>query len=563
MFYPLVIGGVALIWGDEISDAAQKEFARAAGLALARKYGQRLGADSDDAFRDKFNHMWDLTWRAKTYAEDHHDPMITEVTDNLAGLSILVTQADKTNTGIWTRREVADARSHLKTYRTLPANDRCVILSDIHMTDAANRQNFFEWTNKQLYLDVLRSFYAPKGYTLIENGDVEELLIFEPDPVGMPDFAKDDWPVILADRDRRMKDQFLRILTDHADYYQLINDLFIRRGAFFRTIGNHDTVMATSAYVDDIKRVLGIDFPRASDAVLLTSDGGVTDLICHGHQFDAYCSAQHARYAGESFSQGGAWAFQGPDRFWSQQNDAAAFIDPWHRGEKGFANALVSDDPAAGDQVWTALRKTAAEALNWLTSPFDDAAAALGMDDFLNDIGGLHKTAQWEALYDKNIAWDYFRAPDPQVSYDQEVKTGERWYKYRHMDEISIVAAMDAHFGADGLRLVLGHSHEPRLNPARPGLPGQPVQLARNYVNTAAAGRFENMIWAVEYNDGVPELVSWSRNATTAKLERAHWTPQPTGVSSMLLATARDQVAVVAPASAARTSAAFTHMIFA
>lgn len=58
--------------------------------------------------------------------------------------------------------------------RRVRTGERIVILSDLHMGNGRKGDDFEH--NGSLCLDALRHFYLPRGYTLILNGDVEELL---------------------------------------------------------------------------------------------------------------------------------------------------------------------------------------------------------------------------------------------------------------------------------------------------------------------------------------------------------------------------------------------------
>lgn len=496
----------------------EKSVARSNARKLAEKFGG-AGEDSD-AFREKFDAMWDLTWRANEYDTDNHADMLAEVRANLNALRAVVFGADTSASGAVDLREIDGGRDHLRTYRTLPAAGRHVVFSDIHITDKGNRQDFFDRANKALYLDVLRSHYSPGEFTLIENGDVEELLIFEPVPGAMPDFEKDDWQVIFDDRETRKRAQFRRILADHADYYQTVHTHFVARDAYFHTIGNHDHDLARADYVDDIADVLGLAFPQASDMVMLTRDGAVADLICHGHQFDTVCCAKHAAHAGESYSQGGAWAYQGPDRHWTILHDGPEFITPWREGDKAFNNSLVTALPG---------------------STMSQFVAALG-----KFFGTLDDDDNWEALFGKNVAWEYFTSDSAEDAFRTEVETGIRWYKYRHMDEIEIVDWLDTLFGPDGVRLTLGHSHEPRLNAGKPAAIGGTAARAANYLNAAAAGRFENLVWGIEFDDGTATLVSWSREPD-GRLRRTVWEDGDLLHVRFLRAASHDLIDVVDP----------------
>jgi hypothetical protein len=312
----------------------------------------------------------------------------------------------------------------------------------------------------------------------------------------MPNFETASWETIFADREERKLAQFRRILNDHADYYRTIHEHFVARDAYYHTIGNHDLDLARDDYVAEIEDRLGLTFPRASDMVMLTRGDTIEELICHGHQFDTVCCAKHAAYAGESFSQGGAWAMQGPDRHWTVLRDGTDFLSPWTEGDKAFNNSLVTAAPGGN------------------ISQFE---AVVG-----KELGTLNKDENWESIYGKNIAWEYFTSDSAEDAYKNEVETGIRWYKFRHLDEITLVGWLDALFGPEGVRLTLGHSHEPRLRAGKPAAIGSTAARADNYLNSAAAGRFENLVWGIEYDDGTATLVSWSRERD-GRLRRTVW----------------------------------------
>ena len=67
--------------------------------------------------------------------------------------------------------------------------------------------------------------------------------------------------------------------------------------------------------------------------------------------------------------------------------------------------------------------------------------------------------------------------------------------------------------------LVLGHSHEPRFQPALPTSPvgDGAMNLAEFYYNAASVGRFENLLWGLEIRGEKPCLVSWQRPGGSAK----------------------------------------------
>ena len=256
----------------------------------------------------------------------------------------------------------------------------------------------------------------------------------------------------------------------------------------------HDRDMREQAFADTVSRAAGIDMPLASDALILRGEAAVEFIICHGHQFDTSCTPKFAEELGELLTQAGAWAIQGPDRAWRIGFDP---IDGWLEGRQNFNNTLVTDKPAGAHRPDLPLG---------IEIPKDAKKVALGVGKL---IGALDQPWQWESLMGKNVAWEYFAHSDPTTAIKQEVETGDRWFKFRHLNEIGIVDGLRAAFvGTRVPTLVLGHSHEPRFRSTFPGRSGASA-LADCYLNSASAGRFQNMIWGLELIDGEPFLITW------------------------------------------------------
>lgn len=449
--------------------------------------------------KTEFKHLWQLVRKATLYGILNHDEMIEEVEEYLATLVALAKDADM-DPSPHMRGKVG--KTGLNTYRTVNSSERIVIFSDLHITGLANRQGFFHNSgNKALYIQVLQDHYADRDFTLVENGDVEELLIYEPvlsEVEGMRNWEQDE---IDALRKTKKRDTMQEIVSDHEDFYRTIYDLFVARNRYFRTTGNHDYDLANNDFVAIIENVLGVvDWPTASDAVLLTNGKSPDYVICHGHQFDTSCVPTHANFLGENYSQGSAWAFQGPDRFWTEIDDGPDFMHRWLDGSLAYTNMLVTADVD---------RKGLSE----------QYVAALG-----NVIGTLNKAEGWEALYGKNIAWEYFtNSGDAKAAMKEEIESGKRWIKFRHMDEIRIVDALDKDLGSSGPTLILGHSHEPRFNSGTYRGPDLPPLQHANYINSAAAGRFQNLIWGVEIEERRPKIISWHRDLNTGQPIKTVW----------------------------------------
>ncbi len=86
---------------------------------------------------------------------------------------------------------------------------KIVIFSDLHMGDGSSKDDFKN--NSSLFTFILNQYYVPKGFSLILNGDVEELQRFS----------------------------LKKIRSAWKDLYGIFENLF-RDGRLFKIVGNHD-----------------------------------------------------------------------------------------------------------------------------------------------------------------------------------------------------------------------------------------------------------------------------------------------------------------------------------
>jgi UDP-2,3-diacylglucosamine pyrophosphatase LpxH len=91
-------------------------------------------------------------------------------------------------------------------------NDRFVIVSDLHMGNNTRRDDFRK--NAELFESALKKYYLPQDYTLILNGDIEELQKFSLGRI------QNRWPRI---------------------YY--LYETFHALGRLIKIIGNHDALL--------------------------------------------------------------------------------------------------------------------------------------------------------------------------------------------------------------------------------------------------------------------------------------------------------------------------------
>uniref|UniRef100_Q3ARE3 Uncharacterized protein n=1 Tax=Chlorobium chlorochromatii (strain CaD3) TaxID=340177 RepID=Q3ARE3_CHLCH len=127
---------------------------------------------------------------------------------------------------------------------TLAANSKVLILSDLHMGNGGRRDEFKR--NADLVRTMLESYYLTGGYSLVLNGDVEELFKFKLQHI------MQEWDSLY--------DLFLR---------------FQRNGFFWKTYGNHD-----AALVDEKEYKLASAMVHS----LKFYYGNETMLLFHGHQ---------------------------------------------------------------------------------------------------------------------------------------------------------------------------------------------------------------------------------------------------------------------------------------
>ncbi|MEM1234587.1 MAG: hypothetical protein AAGH70_10705, partial [Pseudomonadota bacterium] len=411
-----------------------------------------------------------------------------------------------------------------------PIAQNYVVFSDHHMMDFSSDfslPNFFLDHNLDLYLDVLDVYANDPSWVLMENGDVEECVIFE---VSQGDAAlreqlsrkkkdypvtqsSDDWSAFMSHRYAERESVLAQLLLspNFRPYYDKIRDRFVAPGRYVRLTGNHDTYSDTTrerVLRDMIEDHLGTS---VLDVATIRRNDEITHLVMHGHQFDSVSimsgSVPYALSLGEMFSENLSWLYEGPDRFWPDKDTRA-----WIAGAP-VKNVLARETPNGGS--------------------IDFAVA------FNNLLGGGAGVAVRETVKDSprsileqalghEIAWEYFENSDPYYALALEVLTGDEWFKFRHLDERKLCQRYESRYATHAgfplpsppPKIVLGHTHEPRINAADPLRNTQ-----ASYLNSGSAGRFENLIWAVEIREfGGDRVVSWSR--VNGRLRKTIWVDQ-------------------------------------
>ena len=358
-----------------------------------------------------------------------------------------------------------------------------VVFSDHHIVPPENRQKKVWLQNRDAYAKLIRH-YASNGYTIVENGDVEDLVILEPKR------TEAVYLKVLAEHSKKKKGiDSKRLLSWFREYPNEMRDVLTATRSEWRQIqldqifddpGNkpYYDALAEVAAANRLVRVAGNhDYEMQSlqvrepwmvpvDILLIGDDNDYA--VMHGHQFDQATNPAVAPLYGEVISEClGVW-FQGPDRSWSADSVRTIL-------KGGFPNRLATHgDHASG-------------------------AASLLMTALLTsrDANDEEWAMAWESLFGHPIAWEY-GANDWQASVRggfsrprdliDDAMLGHQFFKFRHLDEGEIVqnlATWDIETA-----LVLGHSHEVRAIEGGPG--------HCRYYNSGAAGRFERLVWALE-----------------------------------------------------------------
>ncbi len=132
--------------------------------------------------------------------------------------------------------------------RILSDKDRVIILSDLHMGNGSRQDDFL--LNGPLVKSILEDYYLPRGFTLVLNGDIEELQKFS-------------------------------LRTIHLQWSPLyqVFESFQARGRLYKITGNHDASLS-------VEKPLGVQ--KNLYQGLRLSYHGQDLFLCHGHQATNY-----------------------------------------------------------------------------------------------------------------------------------------------------------------------------------------------------------------------------------------------------------------------------------
>jgi predicted phosphodiesterase len=432
---------------------------KAGKKAVSKELGKKFGIRSRED-RQCFNHLWKIYNRAGV--GKNKPKRLRDVRDAYDTLGELV------------RGRISQHRG-FRHVRHVSSNTPFVVFSDHHLMPRGHRHDYFNSLgNANLYRQVLESYYLRNGYTLIENGDVEDLVIFEPKLDDCKRRARMTWDELFEHRINERLRQLEQIFTNNRATYNVVRQ-FNEQNRYIRLAGNHDMDMQHPEFERLMEERAGFRGFEAVDFLLLrtVSRGRFVGMprvvVCHGHQFDANTIPRHAPLIGETISECLGWAFQGADRIWKWSDGPEQWV-----GGAPFRNLLS-------------------------TSKVRGRGLVL------------------EAILGHEIAWEYFESNNTTRAILKELWSGNEFIKFRHTDEEMAAEQMKRVFPARRSRptLVLGHTHEPRSNALSKG------EFTINYyANSGTPGRFQNLLWCLEIINGVPRVVSWSLPAIEQALPR-------------------------------------------
>ncbi|MFM7509241.1 MAG: hypothetical protein ACKO5A_06800 [Actinomycetota bacterium] len=199
-------------------------------------------------------------------------------------------------------RAIAEGRTGplpVRRAHRLPATGRYVLTSDLHRCVPGRIDWPARQGTKDLYRQVVAA-YAEDGWSLVENGDVEDFWMVGGSAWGATyDLGRLAAGLAgpLADRSRRelLGDHVDRIVGNNRPLYDLLAELSVA-GRYHRTLGNHDDVLADPHLVERLGFHLpGVEVPDAivladlaAEAVAGASLDTVAAVVMHGHLTDAW-----------------------------------------------------------------------------------------------------------------------------------------------------------------------------------------------------------------------------------------------------------------------------------
>jgi hypothetical protein len=156
-----------------------------------------------------------------------------------------------------------------------------VVFSDLHRFVPGDTDFFTRNGTPRIFRSLLHHF-SVDGYTLIENGDVEDLWRRDS---GNPSIDNS----LGAGTHTTNRTLLRSILDANRIIYDQIEKEYASHGRYARTAGNHDMPLLES-YMERVLQDEALPSSEVDEFLLIEAQGGagVTHLITHGHQSDNF-----------------------------------------------------------------------------------------------------------------------------------------------------------------------------------------------------------------------------------------------------------------------------------
>jgi len=298
--------------------------------------------------------MRNLVWRVS-----HVDDMLFGVTIGMGSWALGLNKRAYKDI-----RDLADGKEVKKihTWRG-DVKRKYVFFSDHHYLGFAKKHDYFRtWeqntsaSNKIESLDIYKhalNNYNDKEYTLVELGDVEDLVTIEPTLKGAAiDQLFDFFAMPLGEifdekfEDKNKQIQLLDIFYNYWDLYDQVGKTFVANDRFVKVLGNHDAALKKPKFLKMLRKMYHKDIDVYDYAIIEgpNPDGSskyAKFISAHGHQFDPWTNPRIAKLVGEAFTQSEAWFGNGADRIWPKSEGGSGGWKAFMNKEVGFDNRLA------------------------------------------------------------------------------------------------------------------------------------------------------------------------------------------------------------------------------
>lgn len=218
------------------------------------------------------------------------------------------------------------------TVTCLPPDRPYVVFSDHHFLWADAQHDYFtHWNNRAMYEHLL-GWYGGMGFTLVDAGDVEDLIV---KPPGWGALIEDQFFDLLGlltggwlKRRHLIKEREQRyrgILANYAGVHSKIGAWFHRHGRFVKLAGNHDTDLRDPAIQPLFQGAYGPPAAGMTELLFISHvdwqglpTGDFRAFVAHGHQLDAWTNDSAGPGCGEAFTESLGWFGGGADRVWTE-----------------------------------------------------------------------------------------------------------------------------------------------------------------------------------------------------------------------------------------------------